>query len=411
MHSKALVFLLFYINLFYSTNIYTQFCNSDQYNSKLEVLNIDFNEYEFRKALISNVEIPVVFHIVFNPNNGVYGNIPDSVVYHQLEALNRDFNCLNSDTNSLTDTLTSIVGNFNISFKLAGLDPDGNPTNGITRTITYQPFFSYVDDFVKQTNNGGIDPWDTQKYLNIWICNLSSGLGYSQFPGGPAQSDGVVISYRVFGNQWYPWFTSSNYTKGRVLVHEIGHWLNLLHPWGNSSGCQSDEVHDTGLQSQPFFPYDNCPDTSFSSCSFSSPEREIVKNFMDYCSDNCRVMFTKGQVQRGKLSLFTHRHQLIGHSHEIINSDNHNNFFSNQFSVLPTISKGNVTLKFNGSSIFKLLNLSIFDLNGRICYNTNLDFSNNSFQLDLNHFSSGMYFIKLLSNNAPIYSTKIFIIK
>ena len=90
-------------------------------------------------------------------------------------------------------------GNRCVEFELATIDPSGNPTNGITRTTTTKPGFT-DDDAVKSAATGGADPWPSDKYLNIWVCQLSGGLlGYAQFPGGPAATDGVVILHSAFG--------------------------------------------------------------------------------------------------------------------------------------------------------------------------------------------------------------------
>ena len=112
---------------------------------------------------------------------------------------------------------------------MASEDPNGNTTTGITRTATSQSSFS-TNDGVKYSSSGGVDAWNTSEYLNIWVCDLSGGLlGYAQFPGGTASSDGVVCDYAYFGNMGT---ATPPYDQGRTLTHEIGHWLNLRHIWG-----------------------------------------------------------------------------------------------------------------------------------------------------------------------------------
>ena len=122
-----------------------------------------------------------------------------------------------------------VGSNTNIVFRLAQVDPEGNPTTGITRKQTTVTTFG-LNDQVKFESSGGVNAWPTNKYFNIWVCNITGGiLGYAQFPNsGSASTDGVVILYSAFG------FNSpaAPYNKGRTATHEVGHWLGLYHIWG-----------------------------------------------------------------------------------------------------------------------------------------------------------------------------------
>ena len=71
----------------------------------------------------------------------------------------------------------------------------------------------------------------TDQYLNTWVGPLTGGLlGYAQFPGGPAATDGVVIRHSAFGTVGT---AAPPFHLGRTATHEIGHWLNLNHIWGD----------------------------------------------------------------------------------------------------------------------------------------------------------------------------------
>ena len=132
-----------------------------------------------------NVTIPIVIHIVWHDT---VENLHDSIIYQQLEVLNRDFTLSNTDTSILTDTLKNLPGDFGITFNLIAINRKFTPTLS----------FSYYDNAVKFDSLGGIDAWDTETYMNIWICDLFSGLlGYSQFPGGDPLTDGNVVDYAV----------------------------------------------------------------------------------------------------------------------------------------------------------------------------------------------------------------------
>ena len=101
------------------------------------------------------------------------------------------------------------------------------------------PAFSF-DEGVKASRTGGADPWPTRRYLNIWVCNLGDGLlGYAQFPGGPRATDGVVILHTAFDTSGT---AQAPFDRGRTTTHEVGHWLNLFHIWGDDgTGCRGSD--------------------------------------------------------------------------------------------------------------------------------------------------------------------------
>ena len=232
----------FFILSFGYNNIYSQRnCGTMQYLSeqieKNPSLKINFEKTEHKlqqwisssNTKTSNViTIPVVVHVVYYNSNE---NISDQQIFSQIDIINEDFRRLNADTINTPSAFQSVAADTEIEFCLASEDPNGNTTTGITRTATSQSSFS-TNDGVKYSSSGGVDAWNTSEYLNIWVCDLSGGLlGYAQFPGGTASSDGVVCDYAYFGNMGT---ATSPYDQGRTLTHEIGHWLNLRHIWGDS---------------------------------------------------------------------------------------------------------------------------------------------------------------------------------
>jgi hypothetical protein len=135
----------------------------------------------------------------------------------------------------------------------------------------------------------GDDAWDAKSYLNIWICNLEQVAGYSSLPGGPDNKDGVVIDYPVFGTI----NTMDGFDMGKTAVHEVGHWLNLKHTWGDAD-CGDDNVDDTPKQSS----YNQgCPSGIHISCS-NGPNGDMYMNYMDFVNDACMNLFTSGQKAR-----------------------------------------------------------------------------------------------------------------
>jgi hypothetical protein len=238
------------------------------------------------------VTIPVVVHVVHN-RDAPGQNISDEQIHSQITVLNRDFRAANPDVVKVPDVWKPLVADAKIAFCLATQDPNGNPTDGITRVATDRRDFSW-DDAVKASATGGADPWPSDQYLNMWVCQLRGGLlGYAQFPGGPPQTDGVVILHSAFGTIGT---AAHPFDGGRTATHEIGHWLDLYHIWGDDDGaCTSDDkVADTPNQAGanigiPMFPRITCG---------NGPNGDMFMNYMDYTDDVAMFMFTCGQLTR-----------------------------------------------------------------------------------------------------------------
>ena len=240
-------------------------------------------------------KIPVVVHVVYRTATE---NISDAQIDSQIEVLNKDFRMQNADISSVPSPFQPLTADPRIMFELATVDPDGNPTDGITRTSTTVNGFT-DDDAVKSSSTGGADPWPSNKYLNIWVCKLAGGLlGYAQFPGGPSATDGVVITHTGFGTTGT---AAAPFNLGRTATHEIGHWLNLRHIWGDDgTGCAgSDFVADTPNQGGPNYGTPTFPRVT---CN-NGPNGDLFMNYMDYVDDSAMVMFTAGQVSRIHLAL------------------------------------------------------------------------------------------------------------
>jgi hypothetical protein len=239
--------------------------------------------------------IPVVVHVVWKT---AAQNIADSQVHSQIDVLNRDFRDTNPDASNTPAVFAPLVADGRIQFELASSDPAGQATDGITRTNTSSDSFS-DDDKVKSVASGGADPWPSEKYLNLWVCQLGGGLlGYAQFPGGPAATDGVVILHTGFGTNGT---AVAPFNLGRSATHEIGHWLNLRHIWGDDgNACNGDDfVADTPNAAGPNFGKPTFPHVT---CN-NGPNGDLYMNYMDYSDDDSMFMFTQGQVARMQTSL------------------------------------------------------------------------------------------------------------
>lgn len=235
--------------------------------------------------------IPVVVHVVWKT---AAQNISDAQIHSQIEVLNQDFRKMNADITNVPAPFAPLAGDARIQFELATTAPDGSSTDGILRVKTDKNNFSNDDDGVKFASSGGSDAWPRDDYLNIWVCQLAGSLlGYAQFPGGAPETDGVVVTHTGFGTTGT---AAAPFDRGRTTTHEIGHWLNLRHIWGDDGdGCSgSDFVDDTPNQGgsnlgKPAFPSISCS---------NGPNGDMFMNYMDYVDDDTMVMFSEGQIQR-----------------------------------------------------------------------------------------------------------------
>ncbi len=226
------------------------------------------------------ITIPTVVHVLYRTNAE---NISDAQILSQIDVLNEDFRRTNADA----DNTWSQAADTEIEFCLATVDPNGNPTNGITRKYANKRSWRTNDD-MKRSSKGGTDAWDTGAYLNIWVCNLSNSiLGYAQFPGGAAATDGVVCLYSAFGRVGT---LSANFNLGRTTTHEVGHWLNLRHIWGDGPCSADDFVSDT--------PESDGANYGCAEGHVSCGSVDMVQNYMDYSNDACMNLFTQGQKSR-----------------------------------------------------------------------------------------------------------------
>jgi Pregnancy-associated plasma protein-A/Secretion system C-terminal sorting domain/Fibronectin type III domain len=238
----------------------------------------------------SVINIPVVVHVVWNASAE---NISDEQVRSQIAVLNADFRRQNADAAQTPGVFRNVAADTEINFCLAAQDPDGLPTDGIVRHQTQVVGFG-ANDQVKYATKDGSNAWDRDRYLNIWVCNLNgSTLGYAQYPGGAAATDGVVIDYQHFGTVGA---VKPPFNLGRTTTHEVGHWLNLRHIWGDDRGActGTDHVTDTPNQGDEHY---GCPAFPAHSCG-ANTAGDMFMNYMDYTDDACMNLFTFGQKMR-----------------------------------------------------------------------------------------------------------------
>lgn len=364
MKNLALAILFLILNI-YSTAAQMVQCGQNHITEQLENKYPGISELidkTYQEAIANPSDtrmvytIPVVVHIIYNDAGE---NLSDELIQSQIDVLNQDFRRMNEDASMTRSVFEDVAGDAEIEFVLASQDPNGNQTNGITRTETERTSFIDLDitqllaallecgiditnpeiteeqlecifeslgdidlDQMKSSSTGGTDPWDTKRYMNIWVCNLALDLGGMDLPfllgfayppvGAPnwpagtipddiENKDGVAVHYQVFGlNNPNIGTLAGISDKGRTTTHEVGHYLGLRHIWGDGDCTMDDGLEDTppaGSNSQP-------ADGSIPSCEtlhekdscLEDALPDMIENYMDYSLESCQNMFTKEQI-------------------------------------------------------------------------------------------------------------------
>lgn len=237
------------------------------------------------------LKVPIVFHVIQSPE---MEPISQESIVSQIEALNRDFGepLLKTDNEAMSkEGFVEKATSVNITFCLPAYDPYGRETAGINYHQTSKAEWT-TSDAIKNEREGGINTWDTKRYLNIYIADLENSLtGYAQMPGGPLATDGIVIDYKYFGVQRE---ANHPFNMGKTLTHLVGNYLNLYPLWGQGH-CEDDYVFDTPIHNAPNI---GCSEYQHVSTCYEGRQIEMTMNFMDASNDECQFMFTHGQKRR-----------------------------------------------------------------------------------------------------------------
>jgi len=332
---------------------------------------------------------PVVFHVLYS---NAQQNLPDSVLQHQLDVLNEDYNAANADLVNVPAVWQPLIGNMGIGFQFATVDPQGNPTNGIERravtagTMTSACAHSFAC--------GGLDPWSDTAYLNIWVYNIGTVLAWSNFPdANPGTLQFLDINPIVVGrndaNQQAP------YNLGRSATHELAHFFGLYHIWGDDGNSCSgtDYIADTPNQADETYGNPGAGTVITDPCS--GGPGIMWMNFLDFTDDAGMCFFTQGQVTAVTNVINTHYQsfRLSSGITPIAEAP------TSPYSVFPSPSATGI-FQVNRTDYLTTTSVEVYDLQGRmIAAPTYFENGSTTMQVDLSGFANGTYSFVIRTEN------------
>ena len=361
--------------------------------------------------------IPVIVHVVYN---APVENIPDSLIYSQIEVLNNDYNRWNDDASQTRDIFKPIAGSMHIEFFLATTDPQGNPSSGIIRKVgnpasTFLGFNAFQDN-VKDPTEGDA-PWNTDKYLNIWVCNLNTLplgiLGYAYPPTGaanwPAGSEtdsnkqGVVIDYTAFGRN-NPNVIDPGVVPGRTCVHEVGHYLGLRHIWADEAACADDDGIDDTPKAGDQSNFD-CDTTKNTCVDVGIDYPDMIENYMDYSDERCQNMFTREQTDMMLTNLIVLRPLLADKKVVGVGIAPEETYLGTAIKLFPNPTSDFVQVALTKELTSSAL-IEIYNSAGIRVIMQAVNTTNTHQTIDLRQLKSGIYFIQL-NTGIKTYQSKI----
>lgn len=344
------------------------------------------------------IRIPVIVHVIhFGEQIGTGRNLSVAQIQSQIDVLNRDFRRNNADINSVPAPFRGLSSDPLIEFCLATKDPNGNASTGIER---YKSVNSTVARSAMENSIKAQTIWDRDRYLNLWTVDFASPdqnlLGYAQFPGGTASTDGVVIRYNAFGNTGN---VMAPYNLGRTTTHEVGHWLNLRHIWGDDTDCSgSDMVNDTPDQEvsssgSPTFPQGDACTSTYPGIMFY--------NYMDYSDDATTSMFTYGQFVRMDATLYGPRVSLQSANICAAPVGLRENILNKAFNISPNPSTGLFTVQNQLVLSEDPFQITITDVLGKVVYQSVQQLLGEQ-HIDLNEQPNGVYFATITQGTQSV---------
>jgi len=359
------------------------------------------------RAIGSIITIPVVIHVLYKTS---VTNISDAQINSQFIALNNYFRGVDQHFDTKTPSVFKpLKADAEIEFCLAKRDANGNETTGIVRKQVASTF-NIENDYYDATK--GSVAWDLSKYLNIWVVDYgtdgTNGSATDPASGQNYGGDGALLDYRAFGTIEKAVSDPSRTFYGKVVAHEIGHYLNLMHPWGGTmGGCNEDDgVADTPNQKEPS---GTCTFPLYDTCTTSGDGLMYV-NYMDYTPSDCTTMFTIDQKSRMLAALNGLRSGLKisnGCQQVLGVSDNELGF---DFNVLYLNKENHFQIQLNSNRIQGELLLSVYNVIGQMVFKDEINKTDNkyNYKLNLENQSSGVYIIKI-SGESGVVTKKVIV--
>lgn len=366
--------------------------------------------------------IPVVFHVVLTEGQirAIGGNTGiEQRINAQMEVLNRDFNAMNADSTAIPGGFKQLFGNTGISFGLAHTTPDGLATPGYEIVTTQRNGFNLEGGWgsgfgfsgVKYFSGGGVNAWDVESYLNIWIINPLENASATNILGlaipaylatpnngiSPVET-GIVLHYGAFGNAGeVPGVYLSGSDLGRTLTHEVGHFFELLHIWGDDEGkCPFTGGEDDGIADTPPQAYSstgcgNYPE--YDGCSRDG-DGIMYMNYMDYSNDSCLLMFTHQQAARMRdaIRVGANVYSLTQQPWLLQYPDPLNPIADNDYVVYPNPADNVLNISFR--KLAKgLKSIHIVDIAGRVIFTEEYERQSSFYSLQTEVLQAGIYFV------------------
>ena len=372
--------------------------------------------------------IPVVFHVLYNVPSE---NIHDSLLQNQIEVLNTDFRRNNADSVNTRAVFKPRAGDVRIQFELAKIDPNGNPTNGIIRKPTSITSWGSngINNNMKYSSAGGNDNWNPLKYMNIWVCDLTFKnndglLGFAYPPyghpswGGTSwvggKDQGVVLHYKMVGRNnplaTTPVLAAAN--KGRVAVHEVGHFLGLRHIWADDQGtfnrCMLDDyIDDTPLQGlgSNF----DCNKNLNSCIEPKNDMPDMVENYMDYSTHLCQNMFTKQQAITMRNALTDFRKDLPIKTEIIVKARIYDTIVYNEVLIYPVAAQSKLVIELRNQYLLATLSVEIYNMIGQPVLQ-NQTIGKNFTELSTMKFPPATYIVVLRNSEGKVVRNKKIVI-
>jgi hypothetical protein len=356
-------------------------CISEQYRSSSPTPSLTDPILQTRSGVIV---IPVVIHVVYQNENE---NISEAQILSQLEVLNDDYRAQNDNQDIIPSNFQGLIADTEIEFCLASRTPGGQPTNGITRTMTSVNDIG-LSNQVHYNAMGGRNAWNPNHYLNIWIADMGGSVaGRATFPGDAVlEEDGVVIDPYYFGTIGLA-ANSEPYHLGRSTVHEIGHYLNLEHVWGQGTpSCTKDDfVEDTPNSSENYL--GQCPE----GFQFSCNSTDMYTNYLYYTNDACMAQFSPGQKARMLDCLLSLRPGLMNSDGCEPVSTREQTLNQQLFDLSPNPARQDEDLSIRAGSSDQV-RLDIYHSNGQLLFSTPLE-PGEKISFPLFSLSSGLYLV------------------